>query len=65
MGDFRSKLDELFEVKELEFELPEAFGKYKRFFPDEAVAHPAKAYTDVLEYLIKNYTREGDLVLAQ
>lgn len=63
MPVFKSKLDEIFDVKELDFELPPAFGKYRVFFPEEAVAHPAKAYTDVLEYIILKYTKPGDLVL--
>ena len=61
--EWRSRLDSLFRVGEREFELPPAFGRYRRFFPPEAVQHPAKAYTDVLEYLIKRYTRVGDLIL--
>jgi len=62
-NEFRSKLEDFFEVKHVEFEQPEAFGKYKAFFPDDAVKHPAKAYTDVLEWLIKRYTKPGDVVL--
>ncbi|RLF08489.1 MAG: hypothetical protein DRJ60_00060 [Thermoprotei archaeon] len=62
-NEFRSKLDDIFDVKEYDFKLPSAFGKYRELFPDEAVTHPAKAYTDVLEYLIKTYTKPGDLIL--
>lgn len=52
------------EVKKvLKFPSAPAFGKYKRFFPAESVAHPAKIHTDLLEYLILNYTKEGDTVL--
>jgi len=63
MGEFRSRLEEVVEVRELDFEQPEAFGRYKVFFPEEAVRHPAKAYTDVLEWLVKRYTKPGDVVL--
>jgi DNA modification methylase len=52
------------EVKKvLKFPSAPAFGKYKRFFPAESVAHPAKIHTELLEYLILNYTKEGDTVL--
>jgi len=63
MGEFRSRLEDFFEVKELDFEQPEAFGRYKVFFPEEAVKHPAKAYTDVLEWIVKRYTKPGDIIL--
>ena len=63
MGVFRSRLEDLVEVKEVDFEQHEAFGRYKVFFPDEAIAHPAKAYTDVLEWIIKRYTKPGDIIL--
>jgi len=49
--------------KILKFSAAPAFGKYKRFFPPESVAHPAKIHTELLEYLILNYTEEGDTVL--
>ena len=61
--EFRSELDNIFNVKELEFDLPPAFGKYRIFFPKDAVAHPAKFYVDVIEYLIKRYTKVGDMIL--
>jgi len=50
--------------KVLEFKPTPKFGKWKKYFPDEAVySHPAKMNLNLLEYLIKKYTNEGDLVL--
>ena len=63
MSEFRSELENLFDVKELDFKLPPAFGRYRCFFPDEAVCHPAKFYVDVIEYIVKKYTKPGDLIL--
>ncbi len=47
----------------LDFGTEPAFGNYTQFFPPGAIAHPAKANTKMLEWIIKRYTREGDLVL--
>jgi len=60
---FVSELDRMFDVEEYSFECPQAFGRYRKFFPDEAVAHPAKFYVDVIEFIIKKYTKEGDVLL--
>lgn len=52
------------EVKEiLEFPPTPGFGKWKEYFPKDAVSHPAKANLNLLEYLVLNYTNEGDTVL--
>ena len=61
--EFISKLEELMKAKELLLGRSLAFGKYKKFFPSEAVRHPSKTVVNLLEYLIKNYTNEGDVVL--
>jgi DNA modification methylase len=47
----------------LEFGVEAAFGRYKQFFPDDAIAHPAKANLGMIEWIIKQYTKEGDTVL--
>lgn len=49
--------------KILKFKATSGFGKWKRYFPESAVSHPAKINLNLLEYLILNYTKEGDTVL--
>ncbi len=60
--EWRSKLEELMPAEELLFDPTPAFGKY-RMFLEHAIAHPAKANTNLLEFLIKRYTKEGDVIL--
>jgi len=62
MSEFVSKLEEIMPAIELNFEPTPAFGKYKRFL-EHAVAHPAKMNTNLLEFLILNFTKEGDVIL--
>lgn len=49
--------------KVLEFNATSGFGGWKKYFPKESVAHPAKINLNLLEYLILNYTSENDLIL--
>ena len=52
------------EIKEiLEFPATPGFGKWRKYFPEDAIAHPAKMNLNLLEYLVLNYTNEGDTVL--
>jgi DNA modification methylase len=60
--EFRSKLEDLMVAEELDFEPTPGFGKYRKFL-EHAVPHPAKMNTNLLEFLIKKYTREGDTIL--
>lgn len=60
--EFRSKLEDLMVAEELDFEPTPGFGKYRRFL-EHAVPHPAKMNTNLLEFLIKEYTKEGDTIL--
>lgn len=60
--EFRSKLEDLMVAEELDFEPTPGFGKYRRFL-EHAVPHPAKMNTNLLEFLIENYTREGYTIL--
>jgi len=60
--EFRSKLEDLMLAEELNFEPTPGFGKYRKFL-EHAVSHPAKMNTNLLEFLIKKYTREGDTIL--
>jgi len=49
-------------AEELLFGATPGFGKYKQFL-GHAVAHPAKMNTNLLEFLIKNFTEKGEVVL--
>jgi tRNA G10 N-methylase Trm11 len=61
--EFRSRIDELVETKELPIRQDTAFGKYKHLFPVEARSHPAKYNPELAEFLIEKYTQPGDTVL--
>lgn len=50
-------------MKVLRFPSTAGFKKYKPFFSKESVSHPAKINLKLLEYIIKTYTEEGDIVL--
>jgi len=60
--EFKSQLENIMPAKELLYEPTPAFGRYKPFL-EHAIAHPAKANTKLLEFLIKTFTKEGDVVL--
>jgi DNA modification methylase len=60
--EFISKLEEILLAEELVLPSTPGFGDYKPFL-DHAVAHPAKANTKLLEFLILNFTNEGDVIL--
>ncbi|MEM3951836.1 MAG: DNA methyltransferase [Nitrososphaerota archaeon] len=61
--EFRSRLEEIMPAEELLFDPTPAFGKYKPLMPEESVTHPAKFNTNLVEFLIKTYTKPGDVVL--
>jgi len=61
-GEFISELEKIMEAVELNFEPTPAFGKYRQYL-EHAVAHPAKMNTNLLEFLILNFTREGETIL--
>ncbi|MEM2365692.1 MAG: DNA methyltransferase [Nitrososphaerota archaeon] len=63
MAEFVSKLEEIMPAEELLFDPTPAFGKYKTIMPEESVQHPAKFNTNLVEFLIKKYTKYGDIVL--
>jgi DNA modification methylase len=46
----------------LNLEPTPGFGKYRRFL-ECALSHPAKANTNLLEFLVLKYTKEGETVL--
>ncbi|MDG7023028.1 MAG: hypothetical protein JRN45_00745 [Nitrososphaerota archaeon] len=60
--EFVSKLEGLKPAKELDFGPTPGFGKYKKWFPKESVAHPAKMNTHLLEYLVTHYTEPGQVI---
>jgi len=39
------------------------FGSWSMFFNDDSVSHPAKMNLELLEWIIDNYSKEGDLVM--
>lgn len=47
----------------LDFPATSGFKNYELHFTKESVAHPAKANLLLLDYLIRRYTKEGDVVL--
>lgn len=59
---FKSRLENIIPAKELNFEPTPAFGDYRPYL-NHAASHPAKANTKLIEYLVLNYTNEGDTVL--
>jgi len=63
MIEFRSKLEDLMDAEELVFDPTPGFGRWRRFFPEDAVRHPAKANLNLIDFLIDKYTKVGDLIL--
>jgi DNA modification methylase len=61
--EFVSEIEKIMKAIELNFPPSPAFGHYKDLMPKEAVSHPAKANVYLLEFLIKNLTKEGDVIL--
>ena len=62
-NEFVSKLEEILPAQELTFPPTPGFGRYKKVMPPEAVGHPAKFNAYLVEFLIKTFTREGDVIL--
>jgi tRNA G10 N-methylase Trm11 len=59
---FCSELEKIMLAEELRFDAAPGFGVYRKFL-GHAIAHPAKANTKLLEFLVKQFTEEGDTVL--
>jgi hypothetical protein len=57
------RLYSLPEPERIEVPVAPAFGPYRRFFPREAVKHPAKANLHLIERLIELASSPGDLIL--
>jgi hypothetical protein len=51
------------ESERIEVPVAPAFGPYRRFFPREAVRHPAKANLHLIERLVELVSSPGGLVL--
>jgi len=60
--EFKSKLEEIMPAKELLFDPTPSFGKYKPFL-EHAIAHPAKMNTELLTFLILEFTKPGGLAI--
>lgn len=60
--EFVSAVEKIMYAEELKFKPTPSFGKYRRFL-EQASAHPAKMNTELLEFLVKRFTRLGDTVL--
>jgi DNA modification methylase len=63
VDEFKSELENIMPAEELTFPSSPGFGKYKGVMPPEAVGHPAKFNTNLVEFLILRYTEPGDVVL--
>ena len=62
-NDFIYATEEAKEPKILNFAATPGFGKWKKYYPKESVAHPAKINQFLLEYLISHYTKKGEVIL--
>jgi DNA modification methylase len=60
--EFCSQLEHLLAAEELRFPATPGFGVYKHFL-EHAVAHPAKMNVKLLEFLIRTFTRPGEVIL--
>jgi len=60
--EFVSELEKMISATELCFPPSPGFGKYREFL-EHAVSHPAKMNVNLLEFLILNFTREGEIIL--
>lgn len=63
MTEFRSGLENLMEAVELRFPATPRFGSAYKKFLDHATAHPAKMNTRLLEFLVENFTVQGDVLV--
>jgi len=50
MAEFISELENIMQAEELLFDPTPGFGLYKQYFPSEAVSHPAKMNTRLVEF---------------
>lgn len=63
MAEFISELENIMQAEELSFDPTPGFGPYKQYFPSEAVSHPAKMNTRLVEFLVEEFTEEGHTIL--
>ena len=61
--EFISLVEELCKVEELPIRHIPGFGKYSGIMPEICIAHPAKFNVDLVEYLILEYSKPGDILL--
>jgi len=62
-NEFISEIEKIIEAEELIFDPTPGFGEYRKFFPDDAVTHPAKINMNLLKHLIERYTKPGETIL--
>ncbi|HDI52850.1 MAG TPA: hypothetical protein ENF89_01725 [Candidatus Bathyarchaeota archaeon] len=60
--EWRSQLEDLMPAGELRIPPTPGFGPYKPFL-SQGLAHPAKANTRLLEWLVLTFTKPGDIIL--
>ena len=63
INEFHSKLEDLMTTEELFFDSTPGFGSFYKKYLSHAIAHPAKMNTKLLNFLIEQFTKEGDTVL--
>jgi len=61
--EFISRVEELCEVEVLPIRHIPGFGRYSDIMPKMSIAHPAKFNVHLVEYLIKEYSKPGDILL--
>jgi len=61
--EFVSKVEKIMPAEELLLPPSPGFGKKYKKYLSHAIAHPAKANTNLLEFLILKHTKEGDTIL--
>ena len=63
INEFHGKLEDLMTTEELFFDSTPGFGSFYKKYLSHAIAHPAKMNTKLLNFLIEQFTKEGDTVL--
>jgi len=53
---FRSKLEDILPANEINIDAGKTFGKYRQYFSNAALRHPAKIAPNFAEYLIQKYS---------
>jgi DNA modification methylase len=62
-NEFVSQLEKILPAQEIILPPTLGFGQWAKFFPEEAKTHPAKANLNLINFLILEYTKPGDVIL--